>query len=106
MIYRERIRVLSGLSVKLNLLGFVLAIVACAETPTIDDRTIADKVQSELYHDTSLQGQQISVTTHSGIVQLTGMVDSGYSAQKAEHYAKRVEGVKGVKNRLEVGSPQ
>jgi len=45
---------------------------------------------------------QINVETFKGEVQLSGFVDSAQSVKKAGEVARSVEGVKSVKNNLNV----
>ncbi|MCL5060955.1 MAG: BON domain-containing protein [Candidatus Thermoplasmatota archaeon] len=44
----------------------------------------------------------MNVETHKGMVQLAGRVDTPAQIAQAEKIARSVEGVKGVKNALEV----
>jgi osmotically-inducible protein OsmY len=68
----------------------------------IDDSVITTKVKSEIVEDLSLKGFQINVKTYKGVVQLSGFVDSRANINKATDIARRVEGVKSVKNDMEL----
>jgi osmotically-inducible protein OsmY len=83
------------------------ALVACASTPKqestveyIDDSVITTKVKALLADDDLLKAFQIGVETYKGIVQLSGFVESQSSINKAGQIARRVKGVKSVKNNL------
>ena len=88
---------------EISLLALLLTLVSCAGiTPEPTDQAITAKIEAVITSDTSLKLQPISVNTISGIVTLTGTVDSKYSRNKVGWYAKRVEGVKRVKNDLKI----
>ena len=71
-----------------------------ATTGQTGDESITAAIRASIAADASLRSQPISVATHGGVVELTGSVDSAYSKDKAGQYAKRVEGVKQVRNAL------
>lgn len=79
----------------------------CAETKTsessgqyIDDSTITAKVKSDL---TSADlASNVTVNTYKGVVQLSGFVNNSDDKGKAEKIASNVEGVKDVKNDIEI----
>lgn len=84
---------------------FLLALAGCAGSETkpstgtlIDDTTITTKVKSALLADPDVKGTQISVETFRGTVQLSGFADTAEAKSRAGDIAKRVEGVKTVKN--------
>jgi len=66
----------------------------------VDDAWITTKVKALLVKDTGLQGLDIGVETHKGIVKLSGAVDSPEKVGLAEHIASSVEGVIHVQNSL------
>ena len=70
----------------------------------VDDATITAKVRAALIDDPRTKSHQIEVTTHGGVVQLGGFVDSVANKAAAEQLATRVAGVARVTNRLEVRS--
>lgn len=69
----------------------------------VDDATITAKVKTELAAQAGIaDAAAIDVTTYRGVVQLAGFVDSRQTAQRAEDLARKVDGVKSVKNDLRV----
>ncbi len=70
----------------------------------IDDSMITAKVKTALIGDPRTKGHQIEVDTNAGVVQLGGFVDSPDSKAVASQIASSVEGVKDVKNGIEVRS--
>jgi len=87
----------------------IASLVACASTSKqsgtgeyIDDSVITTKVKSLLASDDFLKSFEISVETYKGIVQLSGFVDSQKAIDKAGEIARSVQGVKSVKNSLNV----
>lgn len=96
----------STLCIVFCLLSVLLA-VGCASTPTrsstgeyVDDSVITTKVKAELTADKVVSIFQISVETYKGVVQLSGFVNTKEQADQAEVIAKKVGGVKEVKNSL------
>ena len=86
---------------------FVIALSGCGSTPKqsstgeyIDDTVITTKVKAELLKEPDLKSGQISVQTYKGEVQLSGFVGSQASIDKAVGIARKVEGVKNVKNSM------
>jgi osmotically-inducible protein OsmY len=72
----------------------------------IDDSVITGKVKSALIADSTTKAYQIEVETYQGNVQLSGFVDSAEQRRRAVEIARNVEGVKDVKNSLELRSRQ
>lgn len=68
----------------------------------VDDSVITTKVKAAIFNVKTLKTMQISVKTNQGVVQLSGFVDSRQSVKKAGEVARKVEGVKEVKNDLQV----
>jgi len=70
----------------------------------VSDTTVTGKVKSALAADVGLKTvTEIHVETdHSGIVTLSGKVGSADMKKRAEQVAKKVNGVKSVKNKIEV----
>jgi len=92
-----------------SLIAIVLiaAFVACASTPKqestgeyIDDSTITGKVKADLLADNVLKSFDVSVKTYKGIVELSGFVDTQATKDRAGSIARKVAGVKEVKNNL------
>jgi len=93
----------------LVILTLIATLAACASTSTrestgeyVDDSVITTKVKSQLAGDDFLKSFEISVETYKGIVQLSGFVDSQKAIDKAGEIARGVNGVKSVKNNLNV----
>ena len=59
-------------------------------------------VKAKLTEDAATKAHQINVGTEKGVVQLTGFVDSTAMKTKAGELARSVEGVKNVRNDLEI----
>jgi osmotically-inducible protein OsmY len=89
------------------LLGSTLG--ACSSTPTqhpvgqaIDDGVVTAKVKAALVQDPVTKAHEINVETFKGTVQLSGFVESDQARARAVELAKDVDGVKHVKDALEV----
>ena len=93
--------------------------VACSSTPeeggsmentaanagrVMDDSVITAKVKSALVADPTTKAHQIEVETFQGTVQLSGFVDDAEARTRAAQVAADIEGVKNVKNSLQVRS--
>jgi len=63
-----------------------------------DDTVITTKVKTAILQEPSLKSAEINVETFKGVVQLSGFVNSPADINKAVEVARRVEGVKSVKN--------
>lgn len=75
------------------------------DTPPRTDASIRDAVLAELKWDPKLTAAaDIAVAVKDGVVTLSGFVRSYYEKDEAEKAAKRVYGVKGVANDIEVKS--
>jgi hypothetical protein len=68
----------------------------------VDDSVITGKVKAALVADTTTKAHQISVETFQGVVQLSGFVDNAEARSRAGQLAQQVDGVKDVKNDLEL----
>jgi len=66
----------------------------------IDDSVITGKVKAALIGDPTTKAHQIEVETFKGTVQLSGWVDTDAARQRASEVARKVAGVKDVKNSL------
>src|SRR5882762_2756905 len=69
------------------------------------DREIELDVKDELQWDPDLDATDIAVTVKKGVATLTGFVKSYVDRYEAESAAKRVAGVLGVANDIEVRVP-
>ncbi|HKQ27435.1 MAG TPA: BON domain-containing protein [Burkholderiales bacterium] len=67
-----------------------------------DDATITAKVKTAIFNEPGLKVSRISVRTEDHVVELSGSVNSRVERVKAAEVAKRVDGVKKVKNELKV----
>src|SRR4051794_533135 len=76
-----------------------------AATTTRTDEQIHQDVLSELRFGPRVQPHEIGVAVKSGVVTLTGSVDSYLKRWSAEDAAHRVRGVKAVANDIEVKLP-
>lgn len=87
---------------------FVMALASalgCASTSTqegtgeyVDDTVITSKVKSAIFGDPTLKSAEINVETFKGIVQLSGFVGTAADQRKALELARKVPGVKSVKD--------
>lgn len=68
--------------------------------PERTDSQIEDEVEAALFRDPVLKEQAIKPGTTNGIVTLTGTVESENQSLAAENLVNRVQGVKGVDNKL------
>jgi hyperosmotically inducible protein len=75
------------------------------EKTPINDSVLTAKTRITLFADERVKGTQVNVETKKGQVMLRGKVDSDAAKQAAEDIAKGVDGVKTVKNELQVVAP-
>jgi hyperosmotically inducible protein len=87
----------------------VVAVGACSATRTqqsagevIDDSTLTAKVKTALIEDPVTKAHEINVETYRGVVQLAGFVDSAEQKSRASEVARKIAGVKDVRNDLRV----
>lgn len=66
----------------------------------LHDSAITSAVKQKLSSDPDLKNLQINVETRSGVVQLSGFVNSTKASIKAEELARSVKDVSQVKNHL------
>jgi osmotically-inducible protein OsmY len=99
----------SGIQKLAAILGVLAVAGACSSTRTqqsagevIDDSVLTSRVKVALIDDPITQAGQINVKTYRGVVQLTGFVDSTTMKTKAGEIARSVDGVKSVRNDLEI----
>jgi hyperosmotically inducible protein len=67
-----------------------------------DDAAITARVKKAIYNEPSLKVGDVSVKTEDKVVQLRGSVSSRVEQRKAADVAAKVEGVKRVKNDLQI----
>lgn len=70
----------------------------------VSDTTITAKVKARLSSDRDMHGNDITVSTEHGTVNLGGTAKSEQDAQKATEIAKATEGVASVNNDIKVDS--
>jgi hyperosmotically inducible periplasmic protein len=71
----------------------------------VSDSWLTSKTKISLFADERVKGTQVSVDTAKGVVHLRGKVDSAEAKSAASDVAQGVEGVKSVKNDLQVVTP-
>lgn len=93
-----------------NLMGLFMAIIValaagCASDDprrtageAIDDEAVSRRVQQALSADPAYKFPEVKVVTYQGQVQLSGFVDRDEQKSQAEAIARKVSGVKDVKN--------
>ncbi len=79
---------------------------AGTSTQAVDDVTITNNVEAALGNTPGITASQVNVQTSSGVVILSGDVDSSSAASAAVSAAQGVNGVSSVKNDLTVKPPQ
>ena len=75
----------------------------------VNNAGLTGKVKSALVADVglkTLRGVNVDSDTASGVVTLKGHVDSADTKSRVEAVAKKVEGVKSVKNQLSIRKPK
>ena len=75
------------------------------EKALVNDSWLTAKTKIALAADGRVKGRQIDVETTNNVVMLRGKVDSDAAKQAAEDITKMLDGVKTVKNDLEVVTP-
>jgi hyperosmotically inducible protein len=71
----------------------------------VSDDFLTDTIRSKLASDTVVKGGAIEVEVHDGAVVLRGKVEEEKQKDKAEKIAKKVNGVKSVKNEIQLAHP-
>ena len=71
----------------------------------VTDSWLTSKTKIALFSDDRVKGSQVKVETKDGVVHLRGKVDSAEAKAAADAVAKGIDGVKSVKNDLQVVSP-
>jgi osmotically-inducible protein OsmY len=84
----------------------LIGVAGCASKPGqnnyFDDAMVTSRVKKAIFDDPALKVTDISVTTENAVVSLTGAVKSRTERTKAAEVARKVEGVKFVRNDLKV----
>jgi osmotically-inducible protein OsmY len=68
----------------------------------LDNSIITTRVKKAIFDEPSLKSSEIKVETFKGVVQLSGFVSSQNDIDRAVEVAREVEGVKSVKNGMEI----
>lgn len=71
----------------------------------VTDSWLTSKAKIALFSDDRVKGSQVKVETKDGVVHLRGKVDSAEAKAAATSVAQGIDGVKSVKNDLQVVSP-
>ena len=71
----------------------------------VTDSWLTSKTKIALFADDRVKGSEVKVETKDGVVYLRGKVDSADAKAAADSVAKGIDGVKSVKNDLQVVSP-
>ena len=85
--------------------GSAHAVSKADEKTPINDTWMTAKTKIALFADPRIKGSEINVETTQGLVMIRGKVDSDEAKQAAEGIAKGIDGVKSVKNELQVIAP-
>jgi hyperosmotically inducible protein len=91
-----------------RLYASILVAVAClspvpaADKKPVSDDVIYDYVIRRLASDPVVKGAQLKVDVKDGIVQIRGTVETEKQKDRAEKVVKKMDGVKGVTNELQV----
>lgn len=88
--------------------AMLLAVAGCASSPEkggssyFGDAATTAKVKKAIFSESSLKVTDVSVSTENKVVHLTGSVKSRADKAKAAQVASAVDGVKRVKNDLQI----
>ena len=98
-----------SLAARTGLLIVALALGACTATRSqqsagevVDDSVLTAKVKTALIEDPVAKARDVNVETYRGVVQLGGFVDSDKARSRAAEITRSVNGVKNVRNDLEI----
>ena len=95
--------------IRILLMAIALAVAGCASqtkeerstSEFTDDAALTAKVKSAIATDVGARtAAAVNVDAYRGVVQLTGFVDSDEQASKAVTAAKKISGVRSVKNEI------
>jgi hyperosmotically inducible protein len=91
-------------SVQSLVLSMTLLLTGFASKPVTDDYLL-DEIRNKLATDQVVKGGAIEVEVHDGAVVLKGKVEEEKQKDKAEKVARKVNGVKSVKNEIVLSRP-
>jgi osmotically-inducible protein OsmY len=84
---------------------------ACSSTATsrstgafIDDSSITARVKASFVKDDTVKAFDVNVDTYNGVVQLSGFVDTAQQKTRAEEIARATNGVREVKNQIQIAA--
>ncbi len=89
-----------------TLVLFLSLLVAGFAAKPVTDDFLTDMIRSKLAQDQVVKGGAIDVEVHDGAVVLKGKVEEEKQKDRAEKVAKKINGVKSVKNEIELARPQ
>ena len=89
-----------------TLVLFLSLLVAGFAAKPVTDDFLTDMIRSKLAQDQVVKGGAIDVEVHDGAVVLKGKVEEEKQKDRAEKVAKKINGVKSVKNEIELSRPQ
>jgi osmotically-inducible protein OsmY len=95
-------RFVTGLSLAALLLAAAPAAAQTLADTSRGDEWATVKIQTALYRDLRLRGRHLTVNTVESVVTLRGKVDSDEAKAAAAEMARSVDGVKSVRNKLQV----
>jgi len=98
----KMIRVILPLFLLASFLTGCQAITGETMGQNIDDTTITTTVKAKLAAEKGSTLTRVQVDTNRGVVQLSGVVESGSDRSRAEQVTRGVGGVKSVVNNLQV----
>jgi hyperosmotically inducible protein len=96
-----KVKFLAVILVTLSLAG-CQAMTGRTTGENVDDSTITASVKTKLAGDKLSSLTRIDVDTTNSVVSLNGVVESAEQRARVEELARQVEGVKSVKNNLQV----
>jgi hyperosmotically inducible periplasmic protein len=85
--------------------GSMNAIGKANEKTPVNDAYLTAKTKIALFADARVKGSEINVESAQGVIMIRGKVDSSDAKLAAEGIAKGIDGVKSVKNELQVVAP-
>ena len=94
----RRLATIAGVLVVATALGCASTAKTEGTGEYVDDTVVTSKVKAAIFNEPSLKSAEINVETFKGVVQLSGFVSSVAAENTAVAVARKVEGVKSVKN--------
>ncbi len=94
----RRLATIAGVLVMATALGCASTAKTEGTGEYVDDTVVTGKVKTAIFNEPSLKSAEINVETFKGVVQLSGFVSSAAAENTAVAVARKVEGVKSVKN--------